>query len=154
MVKVSPNQNSVEEEDVGKDVDEILTAAGGFGRFQGIMLLVLVYLVLTIGQHFVSSVFIGPDPPWTCTTNNTSNTTKDFCVKNFGRHIASDSDDFKLRCNWNSSEWKYTTKDDYSFVTEFDLVCSKTSVAALATAAVYMGGMIGTSVSGRLNVYL
>jgi len=130
------------------DVDEILTAAGGFGRFQGIMLLVLVYLVLTIGQHFVSSVFIGPDPPWTCTTNSTSNTTKDFCVKNFGRHIASDSDDFKLRCSWNSSEWKYTTEDDYSFVQEYDLVCSKTSVAALATAAIYMGGMLGSSVAG------
>ena len=135
MAKVSHNQTSIEEEDNGMDVDAILTAAGGFGRFQGIMSLVLVYLVLTIGHHFVSSVFIGPDPPWTCTTNTTSTTTRDFCVKNFGRHIASDSDDFKLRCNWNSSEWKYTTEDDYSFVQEYDLVCSKTSVAALATAA-------------------
>merc|ERR1712168_1455753 len=144
----SKEDNSSEIKDDGMDVDEILTAAGGFGRFQGIMLLELVYLVLKIGQHFVSSVFIGPDPPWTCTTNSTSNTTKDFCVKNFGRHIASDSDDFKLRCSWNSSEWKYTTEDDYSFVQEYDLVCSKTSVAALATAAIYMGGMLGSSVAG------
>jgi len=148
----SNREDAEQKKDEGMDVDEILTAAGGFGRFQGIMLLVFVYLVLTIGQHFVSSVFIGPDPPWTCTNitmkNQTGNHTNEFCKKYPDRHVASDSDDFKLRCKWDTSEWEYTTKRDYSFVTEFDLVCSKSGVAALAASAVYMGGMLGSSVAG------
>ena len=137
--------NIASKENHGMDVDEILTAAGGFGRFQGILSLALVYLVLTVGQNFVSSVFIGSDPPWTCTNNNT----RDFCTKNFGHDIFSDSDDFKVRCSWNSTEWKYTTDKDYSYVTEFDLICSKTSISALAASAIYMGGMLGSSVAGR-----
>ena len=64
------------------------------------------------------------------------------------KSIASDSDNFKKRCAMNTTEWEYTTARSYSFVTEFDLVCSKTSVAALATSAVYMGGMAGSSLAG------
>lgn len=70
MGKTKPTNDDTNEstitvkQDEGMDVDEVILAAGGFGKFQAILLLVLVYLVLTIGQHFVSSVFTGPDPPW------------------------------------------------------------------------------------------
>ena len=41
------------------DIDEVLYMAGGFGRFQIIATIALMFLVITFGFHFTFSVFIG-----------------------------------------------------------------------------------------------
>lgn len=132
------------------DIDEVLEKYGGFGRFQAILLIVLMFMTMTIGQHFVLSVFIGTDPPWRCVRNDTSA----FCRTHFGRDISSDSDLFQARCDLNRTEWDFTTKRDYSFVTEYELVCKKTAVSAFTSSAYYMGGIIGSMVAGKMSFSL
>ena len=53
-----------------------------------------------------------------------------------------------MRCHIKRSEWQFVVDLDYSFVTEYDLVCDRTSQAALASTAVYIGGMVGSMVAG------
>ena len=129
------------------DVDEALERSGPCGRFQFLTQVLFMYLVLTIGYQVVFTFFIANDPPWKCTSNVT-NITGHFCNHHFGEIIHSDSDYFYKRCNLHREEWTYTTKKDYSFVTEYDLVCDKASVAALASSMFYIGGLIGSVASG------
>jgi len=160
----------------GVDVDEALELGGPCGRFQFLTQAFFMYMVLTIGYQVVFTYFIASDPPWTCaghigtlhnTTsltdtlhNNTSltdtphnttslnTTTSKFCREHQDVIFSTDSEFFYERCKLNRWEWKYTTTKDYSFVTEYDLVCKKASTAALASSMFYIGGLIGSIVSG------
>ena len=129
-----------------KTIDELLTKAGPYNRFHAILQISTIYLCLTLAYNFVLSYFTGNNPPWRCLKSNSSH----FCELYYNKSISSDSVHFYQRCKLNRSEWSYTTPKKYSFVTEFDLVCDKTSVAAMVSASFYMGGILISVVSGNI----
>ena len=140
----SAKLTSTESSDI--DIDNAFQLVGGCGRFHILLHILIIYLVLTCGYHFVLAFFIGNDPPWKCVASNSSS----FCMKYYGHNISSDSEYFYRRCKLGRDEWTYTTSKSYSFVTEFDLVCEYTPVAALTSAVFYIGGLGGSLVSGIL----
>lgn len=153
MRKVSSDDESgMDGEDVlvGKnkliemDIDEALEITGPCGRFQISFQILFSGLILVIGYHAVMNYFIGSDPPWTCAQNATSV----FCFNNTGKIFSSDDTDFTSRCDLPRSDWVYTTDKKYSFVTEFELVCDKTAVAAFTSGVFYLGGFAGCILSG------
>ena len=54
----------------------------------------------------------------------------------------------------NRTEWEYDTHRQYSFVTEFDLVCGRASIAALTSSVFHVGGSVGIFIFGTLGDYL
>ena len=123
----------------GIDVDEFLERAGGYGRFQVIMQTVAIYFVISYGYQPLNMYFIANNPDWKCITSNSSK----FCKEHYGKKIDISDSNFKYRCQMKRSEWEYTTKKDFSIVTEFDLICEKESLAVLANSVFFIGWGIG-----------
>lgn len=127
------------------NLDMVLEKTGPYGKFQWLLQFVCFVLVIAIGHYQVNVYFLGNDPSWKCNSKNESST---FCVQNNNKVISSDSKDFYERCHLNRTEWMYTVSTEFSFVTEFDLICSRTWMAALTTGAFYIGGLFGSLPAG------
>ena len=127
-----------------QDIDVVLNNMGPYGRFQVVLEISIIIAVLATSYTFMLSYFTAHDPSWKCIKNNSS----EFCSLHSNETIQSNNDIFEERCKIKRDEWKYTTPRHHSLVTEFDLVCTKSSTAALATSAIYMGGILGSMVSG------
>ena len=140
---LTPSSSAVE-----VDVDEALEKSG-FGRFQFLTQILFTYISISIVYQSELAYFIVNDPPWKCIHNSTSK----FCNENFRVKIAADNKKFSSRCILHRDEWTYTTGKNYSIVTEFDLVCKKTAVAALANSIFHVGGGIGMLISGLAADY-
>ena len=128
-------------------IDELLEESRLFGRHNILIHLSSYYLFLVVIYNFMLSFFTGIDPPWRCLHKNSSN----FCQQHYNESISRESDVFKERCYLNRTEWAHTTEKTYSFVTEFDLICDKTALAALISGSYYIGGVIGAAVSGTIS---
>ena len=137
-----PNSN----ENRRKEIDEIFLEIGPCAKFQILFQAASIYLSLTVGYNFVLSFFTGKDGDWSCISNNSSR----FCQENYNKSFTVANENFYQRCNLERSEWNYSVPGTYSFVTEFDLVCEKRSIAALLSASYYIGGLIGSVVSGNV----
>lgn len=141
----SENSAKIDRGDVIKtDIDEVLDKGGSFGRFQYLVQILFTYLHIMVGYQSVLSYFIANDPNWKCRTNSSST----FCGKNYGKVISNYDAEFTQRCHLTRNEWTYSTDRKYSFLTEFDLVCSKSSIVALASGIFHLGGAIGVPFSG------
>ena len=106
------------------EIDVALALSGPFGKFQILVQLFFMYVIVTIGFQTMITYFLADDPPWTCANNVTSA----FCIENIGKHITITNSNFSARCTMKRNEWIYTRPATYSYVTEFDLVCKNTSV--------------------------
>jgi len=140
-VLLPPSQQ--DDKDDMMDADEAFERSG-CGWFQFLTQILITYLMFTFGYHCILSYFISNDPAWTCNVNATS----DFCLENRQTPVESHDRRFTKRCDLDRSEWTYTTDAKYSIVTEFDLVCDKTAVAALASSIFHIGGSVGIFLSG------
>ena len=141
-------EKQYEDDENAQDIDEVLDQKGPLGCLQLLIQLSTFYLFLVTVYNFVFTFFTGNDPGWRCVSRNSSSS---FCQKHYGKVIRTDSDLFQRRCQLNRSEWTYTTPQDFSFVTEFDLICDKTSLAALMGSSYYIGGVLGSVVTGPFS---
>jgi len=125
-------------------VDEALIKTGSFGRYQ-MFLFILITLVFSGGFSFQSLVtyFVADDSPWSCTNEMLY----DFCKKG---PFKEGTDLYSKRCHIQRNEWQYDYPKNYSFSTEFDLVCSKGYLKALSTALFFIGCCFGAMFSGPL----
>lgn len=127
------------------DIEAGFRATKSCGRFQILLLIMATYIVLTTGYNGLFSAFIFNNPSWQCTENST----RALCIKTNGKIFSSGDKEFERRCMFNRSEWTYTTIKKHSAVTEFDLVCDKTTLAATSSSALYVGGLFGAVIAGR-----
>ena len=134
------------------DVDEALEVGGPCGISQTVLQLLFMCACVTVTYHAVESYFTGNDPPWKCVsdTNDTDVVVNasTFCKINYDKVITSDSVNFYERCKLKRQEWEYSTDKDYSFVTEFDLICGKTAIAAFVSGSLFLGGLLGCMITG------
>jgi len=138
------DQDRSQEESLQTSVDDIIAKAGPFKPYQIIILLLNVCVQIVLFYHNLLSMFTGYDPSWKCTANASS----EFCIQNINSSIEVDDVRYQQRCTLTRSEWSYTTTSKYSFVTEFNLVCDKTYLAAVIGASYYIGCVIGCFISG------
>lgn len=128
----------------GNGMDETLANMETYSRFQIVLSVAMVLVSLTTTYNFILPYFTANDPPWRCVNTNSSH----FCAQHFNITIDSDSDIFKERCNLERDEWTYITSKTFSYVTEFDLVCANTTLAAFVMSSFYLGGLIGPIAMG------
>ena len=127
-------QFSVEsDEQRPQPLDEILSRAGLFGILQVLIHVSSCYVIFAVTSQVGMIFFIGHSPPWKCVDDATSG----FCLENLNTTFSIDSPMFNTRCDLNRSDWSYTTESSYSFVTEYDLVCSDTRNAAVVGVTYY-----------------
>ena len=83
-------------------LDEALELCGGFGRFQLLHLICIMYIFATLAYQVLLSYFIGDNPAWICSTlkgeHHNNDTTGDFCDLNPGKIINPNNKDFHARC--------------------------------------------------------
>lgn len=135
-----------EEEAIGESVDNILRKIGACGPSNILILIGCMILNFGISPQTLLMYFAANDPPWKC-VNSSRNA---FCEHSRGKIFEATDDDFQKRCSFNRSDWEYTTNSKYSIVTEFDLVCGKDSLAALANSALFIGWGIGGVFTGLI----
>ncbi|KAK3714235.1 hypothetical protein QZH41_018388 [Actinostola sp. cb2023] len=124
--------------------DEVLDKIGSFGRYQ-IRLLMIMGFMKVFGDAFMAMItkFLAADPPWTCVTNSSS------C--NITGNIEKGHEYYKLRCSLNRSEWEFNTTEFTSIVSEWDLVCDRSSLSSLSKSVVFAGYMVGVLFGGMLS---
>lgn len=138
-------QNQNEEKE--KDVDEIFMIAGGFGRFQLLLLIVGIFMSISFSYQTVVMYFAADDPPWQCVSNATS----DFCQLHLNWSISQSSKQFVQRCHIPRNEWEYTTSFKYSILTEYDLVCKRQYLKSLTSSVFFIGSGLGSVLSGPIT---
>ena len=144
---------NINDEPTRVDIEEGIVEAGGCGRYQIFLQLVLTYLVLCIGSTAFLPFIIMDDPAWLCNRDNhtiTDNTTREFC-QNSTSQVSADSVDFNQRCGMDRSEWRYSTGKTYSIVTEYDLVCKKAPYGAMANSMFFVGAIVSAFVAGKCS---
>jgi len=125
-------------------VDNVFEKGGPFTKYQILIQISTTFLCLVTSYNNVLSLFTGDSPSWKCRADSN----KPFCNKYMNETIGVDDSRFADRCSLNRTDWTFTTDREYSFVTEYDLVCTNTWIAAVVTSMYYVGGAIGCSVSG------
>ena len=104
-----------------KDVDEALVKAGGCGMFQIILVAMMMVLQTATAYQTVSPYFIGYNPPWRCSDDNTT----EFCHLHRGMTFdVKDGSEYQQRCLMNRSDWNYTIPKTSTLVTEVIEQCN------------------------------
>lgn len=129
------------------NIEDALILTGPFGCFQFCVQIFFMYVISTVAYQALISYFAGDSPPWKCRNNSSSQ----FCKDNFGKEFSVTSINFSIRCNMSREEWIYTTPIDYSYITEFELICNRNSIAALIGAIFFIGSGVGGLVSGIMS---
>ncbi|XP_057290325.1 solute carrier family 22 member 15-like [Hydractinia symbiolongicarpus] len=132
-------------DDVETDIDSVLRRLGSCGNSQRVLQLLCMIMHLSVSYQSFLMYYAANNPPWICVGNSST-----FCEKNYGKIFDVTDDDFRKRCSLNRTEWRYTAAEPFSIVTELDLVCDKDSLAALITAAFFIGWGVGGIFSGLL----
>lgn len=114
------------------------------GRFQWILVSVVGIMLVPVTFQTLIMTFLGLEPPWRCAKNST--------VCNFTQEFSpSGSDPNKnFRCNIDDNEWEFTNPYT-SIITEWRLVCRKSTLGFLTNSIMFFGWFIGNIVFGILS---
>ncbi|XP_074623827.1 organic cation transporter-like protein isoform X2 [Acropora palmata] len=125
-------------------VDGFLARIGSMGRFQWILVSIVGIMLVPVTFQTLIMTFLGLEPPWRCVKNST--------VCNFTQEFSpSGSDPNKnFRCNIDDNEWEFTNPYT-SIITEWRLVCRKSTLGFLTNSIMFFGWFIGNIVFGILS---
>uniref|UniRef100_A0A665TMH6 Solute carrier family 22 member 6-B-like n=1 Tax=Echeneis naucrates TaxID=173247 RepID=A0A665TMH6_ECHNA len=142
--------------------DQILSAIGGFGRFQKILYVWICLPQILLAFHMMVSIFTGATPPHHCRGNSSSSAgNRSFYP---GAHSLNLSlpDSFCFSADvlqqGNRTErvpcghgWVYSQETFQSTtVTEWDLVCHKAGLNSLGSSVYMFGLLVGSVVCGAM----
>ncbi|XP_034747853.1 solute carrier family 22 member 13 [Etheostoma cragini] len=142
--------------------DQILSAIGGFGKYQKILYIWICLPQILLAFHMMVSVFTGSTPPHRCressisVAGNKSHFLGTLSL-NFSLSEGScfSSDDL-LESNWTervpcSQGWVYS-KDTFqsTTVTEWDLVCNNAGLNSLSSSIYMFGLLVGSVLFGAM----
>jgi len=139
-----------EEEVVEYEIEDAIVKSGSFGLLQIFVTIITMLIVFSVACQSLMLYYVADDPPWTCVAKNSS----EFCLKHYGEVITQSSDFFSKRCKMKRDQWKFTKDNSFSIVSEFDLVCDESYIAALTNAGFFIGWGVGGLFMGYLaDVY-
>ena len=125
-------------------IDEMLTYAGEFGRFQWTIQLLLCIMQFPPTFPSLIMYFAALTPDWTCVDSGIHNGTYCNSTKVYP------SEDLS-RCDMPRSAWKYVRPKSYSVVTQFDISCSDHWLVYLTTSVYFVGMAFGSILMGWLG---
>uniref|UniRef100_A0A3B4T7D8 Si:dkey-166k12.1 n=1 Tax=Seriola dumerili TaxID=41447 RepID=A0A3B4T7D8_SERDU len=142
--------------------DQILSAIGGFGKYQKILYIWICLPQILLAFHMMVSIFTGATPPHHCRDNSSSVAgNKSFSPGTLSLNFSlSDSPCFSpdVMLQGNRTErvpcghgWVYSQETFQSTtVTEWDLVCDKAGLNSLGSSIYMFGLLVGSVVFGAM----
>uniref|UniRef100_A0A1A7XNR9 Major facilitator superfamily (MFS) profile domain-containing protein n=1 Tax=Iconisemion striatum TaxID=60296 RepID=A0A1A7XNR9_9TELE len=137
--------------------DQILTAIGGFGKYQKILYIWICLPQIFLAFHMMVSVFTGATPPHQCQEGSSSGVTNQTFIPGAvtGNVSLLDASCFFLE---NRTErvpcvhgWVYSQEVFQSTtVTEWDLVCTKAGLNSVGSSIYMFGLLVGSVVFGAM----
>lgn len=142
--------------------DQILSAIGGFGKYQKILYIWICLPQILLAFHMMVSIFTGATPPYHCREGTSSeggnqSSFPGILSLNFS---LSDSSCFstavQMQGNWTERApcdqgWVYSKETFQSTtVTEWDLVCDKAGLNSLGSSIYMFGLLVGSVVFGAM----
>ncbi|XP_060076165.1 solute carrier family 22 member 16-like [Ylistrum balloti] len=147
------------------DVDDIQRELKPWGRYQVLQLLYLFVSYLPVAIPLFIVIFIGYTPPHKC-----AELSKPLQEYRLGIPGGNDSDyvinygqcELTISSNQSNSSWtpvttsclqgySYETTKEYSFVSEWDLVCDKQGLGGLTTTLIMVGQALGATIFTTLS---
>ncbi|XP_068716130.1 organic cation transporter protein-like isoform X2 [Montipora capricornis] len=125
-------------------VDGFLARIGSMGRFQWMLVCVVGIMMVPVTLQTLIMTFLALEPPWRCVKNST--------VCNFTQEFSPSGEDphKNFRCDITDDEWEFTNAYT-SIITEWRLVCSKSSLGFLTNSIMFLGWFVGNIVFGLLS---
>ncbi|CAH3191008.1 unnamed protein product, partial [Porites evermanni] len=113
-------------------VDGFLSKIGSMGRFQWTLVCVVGIMLVPVTFQTLIMTFLALEPPWRCVQNST--------VCNFTQEFSPTGNDpnKNFRCEISDTEWEFT-KPYTSIITEWRLVCSKSTLGFLTSSIMFLG---------------
>ncbi|XP_068189109.1 solute carrier family 22 member 6-B [Antennarius striatus] len=142
--------------------DQILSAIGGFGKYQKILYVWICLPQILLAFHMMVSIFTGATPPYQCreSPGTGAGNRSSFPGKLNPNYSLSDSSCFSsdVLLQGNRSErvpcahgWVYSTETFHSTtVTEWDLVCDKAELNSFGPSIYMFGLLVGSVVFGAM----
>lgn len=130
-----------------QSIDDLLSREKWYSKHQLLIQGAFVYLAFVVCWYFVLSIFTSTQSSWQCVRHNN---TSSFCKIHVNETFRTNHAHYKERCHLGRSEWTFTKPKEYSFVTEFDLVCEKSTLSALISSSYYIGGFFGSLLGGNM----
>ncbi|XP_034560243.1 solute carrier family 22 member 6-B [Notolabrus celidotus] len=142
--------------------DQILSAVGGFGKYQKILYIWICLPQILLAFHMMVSVFTGATPPHHCRGSPSSVTGKqalfpatfslNFSLSNsscfYSEDLLQGNRTERVPC---SHGWVYSNETFQSTtVTEWDLVCDKAALNSLGSSIYMSGLLVGSAVFGAM----
>ena len=138
--KLSSLNKNNEEKAVTMNVDGFLRMVGEFGRFQILMEICFVFMIIAPVSQIYLLYFTAPELDWKCVEGSSH------CFLN-GTQLS--TNDF--RCNISRSEWEFVQDEGTKTVTaQFDLYCGSTWLIHMSSSIMYFGKLFGTFIMGWL----
>ncbi|KAM3596010.1 uncharacterized protein V6R79_006822 [Siganus canaliculatus] len=142
--------------------DQILSAIGGFGRYQKILYIWICLPQILLAFHMMVSIFTGATPPFHCrdSSSSTGGNQSSFSSALSVNFSLSDSSCFsaEVLLQGNRTEqvpcgrgWVYSKETFQSTtVTEWDLVCDRAGLNSLGSSIYMFGLLVGSVVLGAM----